>query len=276
MKSRPVSRLAAPLAVLAITLAFLLPGGVQAETAGDAAYTPTEGQAGKDVVWVPTAQTLVDLMLDMAELQPGDRLVDLGSGDGRTVITAAKRGVPARGIEYNPDLVALSQRNAQAEGVAGLARFEEGDIFEVDFSEATVVTLFLLPELNMRLRPILLDMPPGTRVLSNTFAMEDWQPDATAEVGEGCTNWCRALKWVIPAKVAGTWQLGDQELHLTQTFQMLDGTLRSGDRATPIADGRLNGTHIEFTVDGRHYTGQIAGNLMQGTIDGAGVWSATR
>jgi hypothetical protein len=172
------------------------------------AYTPKVGQLGKDVVWVPTSQAMVDRMLDMAELTARDRLVDLGSGDGVLVITAAKRGATARGIEFNPDLVALSKRRARAEGVADRARFERADIFQSDFSEATVVTLFLLPALNLRLRPTLLEMPPGTRIVSNSFDMGDWEPDATAEVTEGCTNYCHAMLWIVPARVAGMWTIG--------------------------------------------------------------------
>src|SRR5690606_9094222 len=149
-------------------------------------YTPSVGQQGKDVVWVPTSQALVDRMLEMAQLTAEDRLVDLGSGDGRLVITAAKRGAASRGIEFNPDLVAISKRAAQTEGVAQRATFEQADIFESDFSDASVVTLFLLPSLNLRLRPTLLDMKPGTRVVSNSFAMEAWEPDESVEVKENC------------------------------------------------------------------------------------------
>ncbi len=239
---------------------------------GGNAYQPQVGQGGKDVVWVPTSQTLVDRMLDMAGLTPQDRLVDLGSGDGRLVITAAKRGAQARGIEYNPDMVALSRRAAEAEGVAGRVRFEQADIFESNFSEATVVTLFLLPNLNMRLRPTLLDMPAGTRVLSNSFTMEDWEPDDSFNVVEGCSGYCNALKWVVPAKVGGTWQLGGERLQLTQRFQKLEGRLGAN---SPLAAARLDGANIRFTAGGRNYTGQVAGNTMRGTVDGT-AWTATR
>lgn len=237
-----------------------------------APYQPQVGQGGKDVVWVPTSQTLVDRMLDMAGLTPQDRLVDLGSGDGRLVITAAKRGARARGIEYNPDMVALSRRAAEAEGVAARATFEQADIFASNFSEATVVTLFLLPNLNMRLRPTLLDMAPGTRVLSNSFTMEDWEPDDAFNVVEGCSGYCNALKWIVPAKVGGTWQLGGERLVLTQSFQKLEGRLGA---SSPLAAARLDGANIRFTAGGRTYTGQVAGNSMRGTVDGA-VWTATR
>lgn len=243
------------------------------------AYVPQSGQAGKDVVWVPTQDALVQRMLEMATVTKEDRLVDLGSGDGRTVIAAAKRGVNARGIEYNPDLVTLSQRNAEAEGVADRVKFERGDIFESDFSEATVVTLFLLPELNLRLRPTLLNMRPGTRVVSNTFTMDDWTPDETAVLAENCVSFCRAHFWVVPAKVGGTWRLGDGELRLTQKFQMLEGTLTRGGKALPITEARMRGSEISFVADGRRFTGTVSDGRMSGRSEGAGQaqdWQATR
>src|SRR5688572_29865097 len=172
-------------------------------------YEPSVGQEGKDVVWVPTPQVLVDKMLDMAKVTPGDFVMDLGSGDGRTVITAAKRGVPAMGIEYNPDMVELSKRNAEREGVAGRASFMKADLFETDFSKATVITMFLLPDINLKLRPKILNLKPGTRIVSNTFTMGDWKADETADLGAGgngnCNeSWCTALLWIVPAKVGGT------------------------------------------------------------------------
>jgi hypothetical protein len=244
-------------------------------SAQDSTFTPTVGQAGKDVIWVPTAQTMVDRMLEMAELTPRDYLVDLGSGDGRTVITAAKRGATARGIEFNPDMVALSRRAAAMEGVADRARFEQADIFQSDFSDATIVTLFLLPDLNLRLRPTLLDMKPGTRVVSNSFDMDDWDPDDTAQVSEECSDYCTIYKWVVPAKVAGTWKMGEQELTLTQTFQMLEGSLRKGGKAQPIGDARLDGAQIRFSVGKDVYTGVVDGKEMRGAINGKSAWSAT-
>jgi len=239
-------------------------------------YTPSVGQQGKDVVWVPTSQTLVDRMLEMAQLTAEDRLVDLGSGDGRLVITAAKRGAASRGIEFNPDLVAISKRAAQTEGVAQRATFEQADIFESDFSDASVVTLFLLPSLNLRLRPTLLDMKPGTRVVSNSFAMEAWEPDESVEVKENCTNYCHAYKWIVPAKVAGTWKLGERELQLTQTFQMLDGTLSDGADKRRISNARLNGADITFSVDGQTYSGKVDNEQMRGTMNGKTNWTARR
>ena len=173
-----------------------------------AAYEPTVGQEGKDVVWVPTPQAVVDKMLDMAKVTPKDFVMDLGSGDGRTVITAAKRGARAMGVEYNPQMVELSKRNAEKEGVTARASFVKADLFETDFSQATVITMFLLPDINLKLRPKILGLKPGTRIVSNSFTMGDWQADETAELSssQGCSNsWCTALLWIVPAKVAGTY-----------------------------------------------------------------------
>ena len=235
-------------------------------------FEPQVGQQGKDVIWVPTPQALVDRMLDMAKATPADYVIDLGSGDGRTVITAAKRGIKAHGIEFNPDMVELSKRNAAKEGVGDTATFVQGDIFESDFSKATVVTMFLLSRLNLKLRPILLNMKPGTRVVSNTFDMGDWPPDQTVEAKGECTSYCRAFLWIIPAKVGGTWQMADSELTLQQTYQMVSGTLKTGNVIAPITEGRLNGDQITFTAAGKQYTGTVKGN----TIEGDGNWRATR
>jgi SAM-dependent methyltransferase len=249
---------------------------VQQAPSSQADFKPQSGQSGKDVIWVPTPQALVDRMLDMAALTKDDYVIDLGSGDGRTVITAAKRGARAHGIEYNPDMVVLAQRAAEAEGVAGRATFAQADIFESDFSSASLITLFLLPNLNVKLRPALLDMRPGTRVVSNSFSMGEWQPDDTIEAGAGCVSWCRAHKWIVPAKVDGTWKLGDGSLELTQTFQMLDGTLTMGGKTLPISEARMNGSAIGFTAGGRRYSGQVDGSSMTGSLEGGGQWRASR
>jgi SAM-dependent methyltransferase len=238
-------------------------------------FEPEYGQQGKDVVWVPTAQALVDRMLDMARVTPQDYVIDLGSGDGRTVITAAKRGVKALGVEYNPDMVALSRRNAAAQGAA-LATFVQGDIFKFDFTQATVVTLFLLPDLNVRLRPILLGMKPGTRVVSNSFDMGDWEPDQEVAANTECTSYCRAMLWIVPAKVAGTWQMPRGDLTLAQTYQMVSGTLTSPGGATPISNARMRGDQISFTVGDKVYNGRVTGNRIEGTISDGGTWQATR
>jgi len=237
-------------------------------------YEPSVGQAGKDVVWVPSPQPVVDKMLDLAKVTPQDFVIDLGSGDGRTVITAAKRGAHALGIEYNPDMVELSKRNAAAAGVTDKVSFMKADLFETDLSKATVITMFLLPTINMKLRPKLLDLKPGTRIASNSFTMEDWQADETATV-DGCeSSWCTALFWIVPAKVQGTWHLPEGDLALTQNFQMVSGTLGS----TPISGGRLRGDELTFSVGGTRYTGRVNGNTIRGTIVGGkgGAWTATR
>jgi SAM-dependent methyltransferase len=236
-------------------------------------FQPEVGQAGKDVVWVPTPQALVDKMLDMAKLTPNDYVIDLGSGDGRTVITAAKRGAKALGIEYNPDMVELSKRNAAKEGVSDRATFMKADLFESDFSQAQVITMFLLPSINMKLRPKILDLKPGTRIVSNSFDMGDWKPDETANV-EGCSNWCTAHLWIVPAKVAGSWKLLKGELSVKQTFQMISGTLKNGNVVSPI-EGKLNGDQISFTAGNTQYSGRVNGNSIEGTAGGT-KWTATR
>jgi hypothetical protein len=234
-------------------------------------FEPQVGQAGKDVVWVPTPQALVDKMLDMAKLTPQDIHFDLGSGDGRTVITAAKRGATSNGIEYNPDMVELSQRNAKAAGVSGKATFTKADLFETDFSKANVVTLFLLPSINMQLRPKILDMRPGTRIVSNTFTMEDWDADQTETISE-CTNWCTALLWIVPAKVDGAWTLPQGTLTVKQTFQNFTGTLGS----TPITNGKLNGSQISFTAGGSSFAGTVNGNAIDGVMTTGGAKTSVR
>ena len=229
-------------------------------------FEPTVAQAGKDVIWVPTPQVTVDTMLALAKVTPADYVIDLGSGDGVTVITAAKKGATALGVEFNPDMVGLAKRRAQAAGVAAKASFVQGDLFEADLSKATVITLFLLPDINRRLRPKLLDLAPGTRIVSNTFEMGDWEPDAKAR-SEPCTTWCEALLWIIPAKVAGTWQLASDPLVLAQRYQIVEGTLAG----VPISGGRLTGADLTFTANGRAYTAKVAGDTMTG--DG---WTAKR
>src|SRR5688500_15745593 len=190
--------------------------GAQAQ---DKPFEPVSGQPGKDVVWVPTPQPLVEKMLDMAKLTPQDFHMDLGAGDGRTVITAAKRGARSEGIEDNPDMVALSERNAKAAGVADRATVRKADLFETDFSKAQVVTLFLLPTINLKLRPQILNMRPGTRIVSNAFTRDDWAPDQTETSGGDCVSWCTAHLWIVPAKVEGTWEVqGRDALTLYQTF----------------------------------------------------------
>ena len=239
-------------------------------------FEPEVGQQGKDVIWVPTPQELVEKMLDLAKVTPADYLIDLGSGDGRTVITAAKRGLTALGIEYEPKMVELSRKLAREAGVQDRARFEKADLFETDLSRAQVITLFLLPAINEKLRPRLLELAPGTRVVSNSFTMGDWAPDDRASLPSPCTTWCQALLWIVPDKVQGEWQLGKETLTLTQTFQKVTGTL--GDQ--PVTEGMLKGKEITFRVGPRTYTGTVDGARMQGRVSApAGPqteWSALR
>lgn len=263
-------------AVLAAAAAAAAPARAQ-PAPNPVTFAPVSGQPGKDVVWVPTQQGLVDRMLDMAGATPSDYVVDLGSGDGRTVITAAGRGIRALGIEYNPDMVMVSRQAADQAGVAERARFVEGDIFATDFSDATVLTMFLLPNLNVRLRPTILSMKPGTRVVSNTFDMGDWTPDQTIDAGNECMSFCRAHKWIVPAKVGGVWRLPDAELKLTQRYQTVTGLLSTGGKEVPITDGRLNGAAISFEAGGQRYTGTVTGTRLEAKAGNgpAQTWTGT-
>jgi precorrin-6B methylase 2 len=242
-------------------------------------YQPTVGQAGKDVIWVPTEDALLDKMLNVARVRPGDFVLDLGSGDGRTVIAAAKRGARARGIEYNPDMVELSKRNAQSAGVSQRTEFVKADIFESDFSEATVITMFLLTEINLKLRPKLLDLRPGTRIVSNTFTMGAWVADQIVVADDNCEHYCVAHYWIVPAKVAGRWQSTHGELDLKQSFQMLSGTLKTDRGLVEISEGRLEGVRVSFTAGETKFLGYVSGNRIEGVAHGAAGsldWTATR
>jgi SAM-dependent methyltransferase len=255
-------------ALLAFTLIV-----VSAQSSHGQDFQPQVGQDGKDVIWVPTPQGLVDKMLDMAKVTPKDYVIDLGSGDGRTVITAAKRGSKALGIEYNPDMVELSKRSAAKEGVSDKASFVKADLFESDFSQAQVITMFLLSSINLKLRPKILDLKPGTRIVSNTFDMADWKPDESATL-PGCNSWCTAHLWIVPAKVEGIWKLAQGELTLKQTFQNISGTLKSGGGETALT-GKLNGEQITFSAGAAQYSGKVSGNAIEGSA-GVNRWSATR
>src|SRR5688572_15961863 len=262
MKTSPFVRQAALTAVCLLLVAVSAVAQATQTAPSNTPFQPTVGQAGKDVVWVPTPQTTVDKMLELAKITPQDYLIDLGSGDGRTVITAAKRGLTALGIEYNPDMVELSTKNAAAEGVSAKAKFTKADIFQTDFSKATVLTLFLLPDLNVKLRPTILDMKPGTRVVSNTFTMGDWAADESSTVSTNCSTYCTAHLWIVPAKVQGSWKLPQGELKLTQTYQNFTGTLGS----TAISNGKLVGEKMTFEAGGSRYEGTVNGNRIQGTV----------
>jgi precorrin-6B methylase 2 len=237
-------------------------------------FVPVEGQAGKDVVWVPTPHVLIEKMLDLAMLTEQDFVMDLGSGDGRAIIAAARRGARGIGVEYNPAMVELARRTAEKEGVADKAQFVQGDMYEADISKATVLALFLLPSNLDKLAPKFLTLKPGTRIVNNTFTVTGWQPDATEMVEGSCTSWCTAHFNLVPARVAGTWQLGSDTLTLTQEFQMVSGTLG----ATAIT-GKLLGEQITFKAGETEYSGRLNGDRMEGTATTAGKqekWRATK
>jgi len=242
-------------------------------------FVPYVGQPGKDVMWAPTPQELVNKMLDMAKVTPADFVIDLGSGDGRVVIAAARRGARALGIEYEPDLVEVSRANAAREGVSARAEFVKADLFESDFSRATVITMFLLPDINLKLRPRILDLAPGTRIVSNTFTMGAWEADETATVGDGCSRWCTALLWIVPVKVEGVWKTSQGELTFRQKFQMLTGRYAVGGYTVPIVGGRLHNDEITFSEGGAQYRGRVNGTVMEGSVtvgEKEGPWRATR
>jgi precorrin-6B methylase 2 len=282
-----IRRFAAALAFAAAFGTAFAATGQAAKDGKDAKeFTPQVGQAGKDVIWVPTPEDLVERMLRMAQTTSNDVVFDLGSGDGRTVIAAAKKfGAKAQGIEYNPDMVTLSQRNAQREGVAASATFMKADLFETDLSKATVITMYLLPSINAKLKPKLLGLKPGTRIVSHAFDLEDWTPDETSTV-EGR----RAMLWIVPARVNGTWKLrmgdgNEPELSLTQRYQTLEGSVRYGRLQAGLRDARMSGERISFTFmdqSGALYTatGRVNGEAMEGTLRSASGaetrWTARR
>jgi len=242
-------------------------------------YKPTVGQPGKDAVWVPTSAALVEKMLDLAKVTNADFVMDLGSGDGRNVIAAAKRGARGRGVEYNPDLVALANRIAKSEGVADKAVFVQGDMYAADISEATVLALFLLPQNLDKLTPKFLALKPGSRIVANTFGMTGWEPDAIDELQHDCVNWCKALLWIVPAPVEGRWKLASGELQLQQLYQRVSGTLTVNGTAQAIEDGRLKGDRISFVAAGATYEGRVSGDTMTGTVTRSGKkdsWRAAK
>ena len=257
---------------------LLLAAGVAFAQSPPETYKPVAGQPGKDVVWIPTPDATLEQMLNMAKVTPLDYVIDLGSGDGRMVIAAAKRGARAHGVEFNPDLVALSQRAAAAAGVTDKATFSQGDMFEADISKATVMPLFLLPNHLSRLAPQFLKLKPGTRIVSNTYEIGGgWEPDETVRTTP-CNSWCIAVLYVVPAQAAGAWQLAAGEwLHLEQHYQKLHGTYQIDNVAVPIENGRLRGEDIRFTVNKVVYTGRISGNTMAGVARGreSRDWKAT-
>ena len=264
--------------VRCVCLWLMLTGAAFAQSAPET-YQPVPGQPGKDVVWIPTPDITLDRMLDMAGVTHEDMVIDLGSGDGRMVIAAAKRGARAHGVEYNADLVALSQRAAAAAGVSGKATFSQGDMFEADISQATVMPLFLLPNHLSTLAPKFLQLKPGARIVSNTYEIGNgWEPDETVRAAP-CMSWCIAHLYVVPARAAGNWRLADGAwLALDQSYQKLYGQFQIDNVAVPIMDGRMRGEEISFTVNSQHYRGRLSGNTLRGIVKGRDTsnWSATR
>lgn len=257
-------------ALLCSVALFLLPR----ESVAQNTFEPTAGQPGKDVVWIPTPREVIEKMLDMAEVTPQDFVIDLGSGDGRNVIAAARRGARALGVEYNPDLVELSRSLAKEAGVADRATFVQGDMYEADVSQATVLALFLKPENLDKMQDKFLAMPPGTRIVLNTFPVTDWEPDVTETIGPPCKVWCTAMLVIVPARVGGIWQIGDREMNLKQDYQVVRGTI-----GTQKVIGHLRGRQLILTAGDTEYTGQVIGDRIEGTIATAGkqsVWTARR
>ena len=266
-------------------LAIALPAAAQKNKD----YEPHVGQAGKDVIWVPTPDEVVDRMLRMAQVTANDYVVDLGAGDGKIAIAAAKKfGARALGLEYNTDMARHAQRNVERAGVAGRARIVQGDIFVSDFSQATVVTMYLLPALNLKLRPQLLAMRPGTRVVSHSFSMDDWEADETSSL-----DGRRAYFWVVPAAVAGAWALElvgggaaeKLEVTLEQRYQKIDGTVTLGPVLGGLREARLRGYLVWFSyVDDkgvrRDFSGRVSGARMEGSFRAdngtEGRWTATK
>jgi hypothetical protein len=238
-------------------------------------YEPKVGQAGKDVVWVPSPESTVEKMLDVAKVTPNDFVVDLGSGDGRNVIAAARRGARALGVEYNADMVELSKKNATKAGVSDKATFVQGDMYEAEFSKATVLALFLLPTNLLKLRDKFAALEPGTRIVANTFGIEEWTADETITIDGECTSWCTVLLYYVPARVEGAWQTPQGPLTLKQQYQIVTGTLGSAN----IENGKVRGTEISFTANGTSYTARISGDTLTGISKSGGAeaaWQATR
>ena len=267
----------APLRFAQLVLALLFVSVSGFAQSPDQPYEPTVGQEGKDVVWVPTPTVTVEKMLDVARITPDDFVMDLGSGDGRNIIAAAKRGVRGLGVEYNPEMVEYARRMAAKDGVEELAQFVEGDMFAADISQATVLALFLLPDNLNKLVDKFLDLKPGTRIVLNHFGIDGWEADETTRADGDCGSWCTVLLLIVPAKVGGAWQLPQGELVLEQKFQKVTGTLKAGGADLQV-EGRLRGDQISFTAGGVTYEGRVTGERIAGVTKGrvASAWTAVR
>ena len=259
---------------------LILPGTLFSQNnTGEGGYKPESGQSGKDVVWVPTPHQLVDVMISMAKLTSNDYLVDLGSGDGRIVIAAAKKGIKAAGVEYNPEMVEYAKKYAEREGVANRTNFIQTDLFEYDLSKHTVITMFLLTDINRRLKPKLLELKPGTRIVTNTFSIDDWPYDEKQELNEESVSWNTAYLWIVPAKVEGLWKFTGGEMELAQTYQMVSGSMKIGSESYKIAEGKLRGNVLKFNCNGVNYECTVNNNEMKGTASRAGTaraWEAAK
>lgn len=257
----------------AVIALLALVSGSQAQTQSPTAqqpYEPTVGQAGKDSVWVPTPPALVEKMLDHASVTADDFVMDLGSGDGRNIIAAARRGARGLGIEFNPDLVEYSRRQAAAAGVSDKAAFEQGDMYEADISKATVLALFLLPTNLEKLAPKFMGLAPGTRIVVNTFWVQGWTPDDTIKVEDDCESWCTSHLIIIPARVQGEWRAGEGVLALTQTYQQVEGTYTAVGGTPEAVKGLLRGTDMTLTIGGMEYRGAVNGRTMELTANSGG------
>src|SRR5688500_2377327 len=231
-------------------------------------FVPRSGQPGKDVVWVPSSPEMVSKMLEVAKVTPADYVIDLGSGDGRNIIAAAKLGARGHGVEYNPDMVALSQKLAREAGVADKAQFIQGDMYEADISKATVMALFLLPVNLNKLQPKFLNLAPGSRIVANTFGIDGWEPDYRTSLPQGseCESWCDILLWIVPAKAAGTWAMPNGRLVLTQEKQIVSGTATINGETLTISNGRLSAEGLTFAADTQPYTGRVKGSRIEGKL----------
>jgi SAM-dependent methyltransferase len=255
-------------ALFIFLLFFFLPSVLLSQNIiRDTTFVPRVGQEGKDVIWVPTPYELVGKMLEVADVGPNDYVIDLGSGDGRTVIAAARLGARALGIEYNPEMVQISRKSAEEAGVSGRAVFIQADLFEYDLSQATVVTMFLLPEINLKLKPRLLDLKPGTRIVSNTFNLGNWEPDFEVTSDTTWSSWYTALMWIVPAKIEGSYKFAEGDLNIEQEFQLFYGSYTKGSEITLIKEGRINGFGITFVLNGEKYSGEMSSNgNLSGTV----------
>ena len=259
---------------LSASLILILGAALVAQQQDGKPFEPVSGQPGKDVVWVPSPEETVQKMLEMAKVTAQDYVIDLGSGDGRNVIAAAKKGARALGVEYNPDMVELSKRRAKEAGVSDKATFVQGDMYEADISKASALILFLLPDNLNKLRAKFLALKPGSRIASNTFTIENWEP-VQSETIPNCTSWCTVLLYIVPARVAGSWQLQQGRLTLEQDAQEVTGTLGSN----PVADFKVRGEEVTFMVGTTRYTGKVNGDVMEGTATAGTTqtrWRATR